>query len=79
MFLDNRLALIKEYIPSVPPELAFNVSESGFIASEEHKAKSVRVPRRVKDSTCHYTVNQVTHHQILICCMTAVGDAYSLF
>jgi hypothetical protein len=21
----------------------------------------------------------VTHHQILICCMTAVGDAYSLF
>jgi hypothetical protein len=70
------LALIKKWVPLVPAELIFNIDECGFSNWEERNAKPVLIPCKVKNATLHYPVDRRIRHQILICCITAAGDAF---
>jgi hypothetical protein len=75
-FLDQYIALIKEWLPLAPVELILNIGEFGFSDLEERKGKPLFIPSRVRGATLHYPVDRGLRHQTLVCCVTAAGDAY---
>jgi hypothetical protein len=56
-YLDQYLALIKEWVAVVPAELMFSIDECGLSDWEERKPKSVLIPCRVNNVTLHYPVD----------------------
>jgi hypothetical protein len=77
-FLDQYMALIKEWLPLAPGELIFNIDECGCSDGEERKAKPVLIRSRVRDATSHDPVDRGICYQTLVCCVTAAGDACCL-
>jgi hypothetical protein len=77
IFLDQYMALTKEWIPLAPAELIFNLDECGFSDWEEWKPQPVLIPSRVRNIALHYPIDRGIRHQTLLCCITAAGDAYS--
>jgi hypothetical protein len=75
-YLDQYIRLIKEYVPLVRTELLFKIDESGFIDWEERKPKCVLIQTEAWETTLRYPVSPKIRHQTLVCCVTAVGDAY---
>jgi hypothetical protein len=51
-FLDQYIALIKEWLPLVPAALIFGIDECGFSDWEESKYKPVLIPSRVRKQVC---------------------------
>jgi hypothetical protein len=75
-YLDQYLALIKEWVSLVPTELMFSIDECGFSDWEDRKPKPVLIPCRVNNVTVHYPMDRGIRHQVLICCVAAAGNAY---
>jgi hypothetical protein len=73
-FSDDHLELIKEYVPSVPSELIFDIDECGFSDWEGRKERSVVSPAEVQGIIFHDPTNRQICRQTLICCITAAGD-----
>jgi hypothetical protein len=62
-FLDNVIALIKEWLPLVPAELILNIDECGSSDWEERKNKQVLLPSKVSNTSLHYPADRPICHQ----------------
>jgi hypothetical protein len=75
--LERYLALIKVYVPHVPPGVLFNLDETGLSDWEERKPKPVLMPTTTEDSPFYDPVDRAIRHQRLVCSISASGDACS--
>jgi hypothetical protein len=74
--MDDYIRLIQTYVPFVPTELIFNLDETGLSDWEERKSKPVVVPSDATQTPLHYPADRGIRHHILLCCISASGDAY---
>jgi hypothetical protein len=75
-YLQGYIELLRVYVPLVSSELIFDLDETGLSDWEERNLKPIPMSAECENRQLHYSVDRRIRHQMLICGISASGDAY---